>query len=117
LKTEEAARAFLDGGRWSLTQPVGEAYVLIDGSRFAIDDAPWLYEGHGAFAQIGIKDEETVTLRIPRSVVLDWRQRIGTVPPDAQIRRSSPELCEALIALMELVLVDGQMDLTVRSLL
>ena len=114
---EEAASAFVDAGRWSLIQPAGRGYVLIDGSTFGVDDAPWLYQGHDAFAEVGIKDEETLTLRIPRSVVADWRQRIGVVPLDAASRRTSAELCEALIALLELVLADEELDLTVRSLL
>jgi len=107
---------FLDEGKWSLTTQHGPHYVVIDGPAFA-DEAPWIYEGHDTFEDAAIAASETATLLIPREVVAVWRERIGKLPADGVIGSTSPEIRDALTALMDLTLENRDLTLTVRSLL
>lgn len=108
--------SFLDRGDWSLTQPTGKNYVLIDGSAF-FAEAPWMYEGHDTFSEVQFASGETATLLIPREVVADWRRRIEVLPAGGDVARTSSEVRDALTRLIEVVLEDDQLALTVRSLL
>ena len=113
---KKSTASFLDRGNWSLTQPSGQNYVVIDGSPFLLD-APWIYEGHHTFNEVPIAERETATLLVPSEVVADWRKRLEGLPVGGQVARSSREVRDALMRLMDMVLEDDNLVLTVQSLL
>lgn len=113
---QQGMASFLDQGDWSLTRPTGNNYVLIDGSAFLVD-APWMYDGHNAFSEVPLAEAETATLVIPIEVVADWRRRIAGLPAGGVVARTSSQARDALLRLMDLVLGNDKLALTVQSLL
>jgi hypothetical protein len=113
---ENVDRVFLDGGKWSLIRPKGDNYVVLDGSAF-FEDAPWMYENHHTFEELPLGDVETATLLVPDTSVVEWKRGLATLPMDGQIARHCPEIRDALIAMIDVVLEHANLSLTIRSLL
>jgi hypothetical protein len=113
---ENVDKTFLDGGKWSLIRPSGDNYVVIDGSAFFVD-APWMYENHHAFEELPLENVETATLLIPNALVLEWKRRLRTLPLDGEVARNCPEIRDALVGMIDMVLKHANLTLTVQSLL
>jgi hypothetical protein len=116
LTTEGLDTAFLDRGDVSLTDLIGENYVVIDGPAFA-SDAPWLYDEQEAFDELSPEEAEWATLSVPSIVLTDWRLRLQSLPNDGQVARSAAKIRDALLGLMDRVQGDAQLMLTVECLL
>ena len=115
-ETKSFKELFLDHGQTSLVKPTGFRYVVLDGSAF-FEDAPWLYEDHADFAAPFGEEDTSATLVVPREVVARWREALGALPASGKVARQAPHVRDALIALMETVLADDTLGLTVESLL
>ena len=116
LTTERLDTVFLDRGEVSLTDLIGENYVVIDSPAFA-SDAPWLYDEQEAFDELSPEEAEWATLSVPSNVVTDWSLRLQELPSDGQVARSAAKIRDALLELMGRVRGDAQLMLTVECLL
>ena len=116
LTTEIANEAFLDRGNWSLTELIGEHYVVLEGSAFS-SDAPWLYDEQETFDELPPEDAEFATLSVPPAVVKDWNQRLRALPSDGEVARNSARVRDALLELITRVETSEQLGLTVECLL
>lgn len=111
----EAARiAFLDQDRWSLVDRSGVGWVVIDGAAF-FEAVPALYEGHHEMPRL-LEGDGTSTLIVPDSVLATWRQLLGQVPAGG-LGDTEASTSQGLVAMIDLVLRDSRLRLTVESLL
>lgn len=106
---------FQDRGRTSLTKRAGPGYVVLDGPAFFVD-APWLYEDHHDF-EAPFDEEECATLIVPIDVVERWRRGLKSLPADGEVARTEGKIRDSLVHLMDTVLNDDALALTVASLL
>src|SRR5260221_7945797 len=113
---KDVAKTFLDGGDYSLAEPSGEKYAVVDGPAFYIE-APWMYENHDKLEKLPLGNVQTATLLIPRELVVEWRQRLAILPMDGEVARDCPAIRDALIEMMEAVIESDGLSLTVASLL
>lgn len=115
-RAADAKGAFLDAGEWSLTESCGPHAVVVEGSAFYLD-APWMYDGHHLFDALSSFEDDTATLLVPRELVEQWRARLLSLPHDGEVARSSARVRDALVAMMDVVLANDALALTLRSLL
>lgn len=115
-ETKSFKELFLDRGQTSLAKATGLRYVVLDGSAF-FEDAPWLYEDHADFEAPFGEEDTSATLVVPREVVARWRTALGALPTSGKVVRQAPQVRDALLALMETVLADDALALTVESLI
>jgi hypothetical protein len=116
LKPAAAAReAFLDHGCWSLTERVGPGWVIIESSAFYVE-VPELYEDHNDM-QVLLEDEETATLIVSRVVVARWKTLLDRLPAAGRVSTEQAEILAALAQMIEKVLRDPKLRLTVESIL
>jgi hypothetical protein len=108
-------KLFHDRGRTSLTELAGPGYVVLDGSAF-FRDAHWLYEDHHEFEE-PFGEEESATLIVPTEIVRRWRRGLQNLPANGEVARTAGNIRDSLVDLMDTVLNDDALALTVASLL